>query len=101
MNNFFHHNTSSNAIDDADLYRIWDDDLKRVNKKRNRWTWVLGISAFIILAGETILLKTSFIGVAFYALMKVITLFIDESNINYLMHSIDVRKMNFKTAFDE
>lgn len=66
MSNFFHSNISSNAIDDADLYKIWDDDLRRVNKKRDRWTWVLGISALIILAGETMLLKTSFIGVAFF-----------------------------------
>ncbi len=101
MSNFFHSNISSNAIDDADLYKIWDDDLRRVSKKRERWTWVLGISALIILAGETMLLKTSFIGVAFFSLMKVITLFIDESNINYLMHSIDVKNLNFKTAFDE
>jgi|APGre2960657373_1045057.scaffolds.fasta_scaffold177725_1 hypothetical protein len=95
MSNFFHTNISFNVRDKKELYEIWDKDLIKTNKKRNRWMWILGISTLFILFGDTVLLKVSFVGVSLFASVMVLTYFIDESNINYLMHKIDIDDVNF------
>jgi hypothetical protein len=95
MSIFFHTNISFNVRDKKDLYEIWDKDLKKTNQKRERWMWILGISTLFILFGDTVNLKVSFIGVSIFASVMVLSYFIDESNINYLMHEIDIDDLNF------
>lgn len=94
MNNFFHTNISFYATNKAELYAIWDDDLKKANKKRVRWELVLCIATLLVCFGDTLLLKGSFLGVAIFALAQLLKYFIDESNINYLMHKIDIDDLN-------
>lgn len=96
MNNFFHNNISMNAVDKKDLYKIWDDDLKKINKKRSRWEWAVGISILVVIFGDTVLLKCSFIGVALITSSQVIKYFIEESHVNYLMHKIDIEDLDLK-----
>ena len=96
MKDLFHTNISFNATSKMELYKIWDSDLKSANKKRDRWEWVVGISVLFIIFGDTILLKTSFIGVAIYAGLQVIEHFIEEAQINYLMHKIDIDELGLR-----
>jgi hypothetical protein len=96
MNNLFHTNISFNATNKAELYKIWDDDLKYKNKKRNRWEWGLVISILFVIFGDTVLLKISFIGIALFSGIQILKHFIEEANINYLMHKIDIDELNLK-----
>lgn len=96
MNDLFHNNISFNTTDKAELYKIWDDDLKNRNKKRNRWEWGLGIATLFVVFGDTVMLKTSFIGITLFSGVQVIKYFIEEAHINYLMHKIDIEELNFK-----
>lgn len=96
MNNLFHNNISFNTTDKAELYKIWDNDLQKSNKKRNRWEWGLGIATLFVVFGDTAILKTSFIGITIFSSVQVIKYFIEEAHINYLMHKIDIDELNFK-----
>ena len=96
MSNTFHTNISSNSTSKMELYKIWDEDLKNKIKKRNRWEWGLGISALCVVFGETVLFKTSFIGIALFSAAQLLKYFIEEAHVNYLMHKIDIDEFNFK-----
>jgi hypothetical protein len=96
MSDIFHINISSNATNKMELYKIWDNDLKNRNKKRSRWEWAVAISILFVVFGDTVLLKTSFIGVAIFASLQVIKYFTEEAHINYLMHKIDVEDLGHR-----
>ena len=93
MNDIFHINISSNATNKIELYKIWDNDLKNKVKKRGRWEWAFGISILFIVFGDTVLLKTSFIGIAVFSAVQILKYFIEEAHANYLMHKIDVEDL--------
>jgi hypothetical protein len=96
MRDTCHTNISFNSTSKMELYKIWDEDLKNKIKKRNRWEWGLGISALCVVFGETVLFKTSFIGVALFSAVQLLKFFIEEAHCNYLMHKIDIEELNFK-----
>ncbi len=96
MNNLFHNNISFNTTSKAELYKVWDDDLKSKNKKRNRWEWGLGISMLFIVFGDTVIIKTGFIGIALFSGVQILKYFIEEAHVNYLMHKIDIEELNLK-----
>ena len=96
MNNLFHNNISFNSTSKVELYKVWDDDLKSKNKKRKRWEWGLGISILFVVFGDTVILKTGFIGVALFSGVKILKYFIEEAHVNYLMHKIDIEELNLK-----
>jgi len=43
--------------------------------------------------GDTVLLKTSFIGIAVFSAVQILKYFIEEAHANYLMHKIDVEDL--------
>lgn len=90
MSDIFHINISSNATSKIELYKIWDNDLKNKIKKRVRWEWVFAISLLFVLFGDTVLLKTSFIGIAIFSAVQLLKYFIEEAHANYLLHKIDI-----------
>jgi len=96
MKNLFHNNISFNTTNKAELYKIWDDDLKSKKKKRNRWEWGFGISVLFVVFGDTVILKTTFIGIALLSGIQLLKYFIEEAHVNYLMHKIDIDELNFK-----
>ena len=96
MRDTCHTNVSFNSTSKMELYKIWDEDLKNKIKKRNRWEWGLGISVLCVVFGETVLFKTSFIGVALFSAVQLLKFFIEEAHCNYLMHKIDIEELNFK-----
>jgi hypothetical protein len=96
MSDIFHINVSSNATSKMELYKIWDNDLKNKIKKRVRWEWAFGISILFVMFVDTVLLKTSFIGVAVFSAVQLLKYFIEESHANYLMHKIDIEDMALK-----
>ena len=96
MNNRFHNNVSWNATNKIELYKVWDEDLKKKIKKRNRWEWAFAISVLIVIFGETVLVKASVLGVALYSAVQLMKNFIEEAHVNYLMHKIDVEDMKFE-----
>jgi hypothetical protein len=96
MNNLFHNNISFNTTSKAELYKVWDDDLKKLAKKRSRWEWGLGISILFVVFGDTVLLKISFIGLALFMVVPLLKYFIEEAHVNYLMHKIDIEELNLK-----
>jgi hypothetical protein len=96
MNNLFHNNISFNTTNKAELYKIWDEDLKNRNKKRNRWEWGMGISILFVVFGDTNILKISFMGIALFSSVQLLKYFIEEAHVNYLMHKIDIDELNLK-----
>ena len=96
MKDLFHNNISFNLRNKAELYKVWDDDLKKLAKKRSRLEWGLGISILFVVFGDTVLLKTSFIGVALFIVVPLLKYFIEEAHVNYLMHKMDIEDLNFK-----
>ena len=50
MSDIFHINISSNATSKMELYKIWDNDLKNIIKKRGRWEWAIGISILFVVS---------------------------------------------------
>lgn len=96
MSDIFHINVSSNATSKMELYKIWDNDLKNKIKKRVRWEWAFGISILCVVFVDTVLLKTSFIGVAVFSAVQLLKYFIEEAHANYLMHKIDIEDMALK-----
>jgi hypothetical protein len=96
MNKIFHTNISIYAGDKKELYKIWDDDLKKINTKRGRWELALIISTLVVILGDTVLLKTSFIGVSIIISLQIIKHFIEEAHVNYLMHKIDMDQLGLK-----
>ena len=96
MRDTCHTNISFNSTSKKELYKIWDEDLKNQIKKRNRWEWGLGISTLCVVFGETVLFKTSFIGIALFSAVKLLKIFIEEAHVNYLMHKIDIDELNLK-----
>ena len=90
MSDIFHVNISSNATSKMELYKIWDNDLKNKIKKRVRWEWAFGISLLFVVLGDTVLLKSSFVGIAIFSAVHLLKYFLEESHANYLMHKIDI-----------
>jgi hypothetical protein len=86
-----HVNLCSYATDEKHLYEIWDNDLRKCIKRRTvlelaALIWVLVCASGLIHPGIE-----WFIGVLVGLVYAAIRQFVDESNVNYLMHSGDWR----------
>jgi hypothetical protein len=90
-----HQNLSEHAGDRAELYRLWDNDLKKMMRRRQFYeaagfSCLLG-SAFAWYAGnfQTYLPFLAVSGV--FLMFTSLKMMIDESNINYIMHQWDLQ----------
>jgi hypothetical protein len=86
-----HINLSSHATDERDLYEIWDKDLKKCIRRREileilAVAWVVVCGAGIIHPGIE-----WFVGVLVALAYGAARQFVDESNVNYLLHHWDLR----------
>jgi hypothetical protein len=90
-----HKNLCDYAEDSSALYRLWDDDLKKMMHRRQFYesagllcflaasiAWKTGVETFWVLFGVI---------VGIYLMFSAVKLMIDEGNINYLMHQWDLR----------
>jgi hypothetical protein len=92
-----HKNLFEYANDERELYKIWDDDLKKYIRRRqiretlgsialiaSLFAWTMNNGEFRYYAYWGVLAGALF-------LYSAIKLMVDESNINYLMHEWDLR----------
>ncbi len=86
-----HTNLCAHGTDVNDLHKIWDNDLKKCINRRRVYEALALIWAFVAIP----VLHPSTAGyvapLAFLLYMAVIQ-FIDESNVNYLMHAWELRE---------
>jgi hypothetical protein len=91
-----HQNLSEHAEDRAALYRLWDNDLKKMMHRRQVYA---SACLFCFLASAIAwnygMVKTIWalygVIVGVYLMLCAVKLMIDESNINYLMHHWDLQ----------
>ena len=92
-----HENLCEHAYDARELYKIWNNDLKKTIKRRGRYETV-AIVAFVGAIGAASMsgytqYASAFVFVGGFALYGAVRNFVDESNTNYLMHEWDLRNM--------
>jgi hypothetical protein len=90
-----HQNLCEYAEDEWSLYKLWDDDLKKNMRRRQRCE----VMGFLLLFGAPAIWQMGIpklaIACASFGIMLVygaLKYMIDESNINYLMHQWDSNK---------
>ena len=98
-----HQNLCEHGASPAELYRLWDDDLKKMMRRRQFYE-TAGLLTFL---ASLIAWKSGFetywafgLLLGLYFTVAGIKLMIDESNINYLMHRWDLESAlaSFKGA---
>jgi hypothetical protein len=90
-----HQNLCDHAEDRAALYRLWDNDLRKMTRRRQFYelagslcllafpgVWKSGVESYWL----------AFVAViGIYSMFSTVKLMIDESNTNYLMHQWDLQ----------
>jgi hypothetical protein len=98
-----HENLCEHGASPAELYKLWDDDLKKMMRRRQFYE-TAGLLTFLasLIAGKSGVETYWALGLLFgvYFTVAAIKFMIDESNINYLMHRWDLESAlaSFKGA---
>jgi hypothetical protein len=90
-----HENLCNHAENHAALYRLWDDDLKKMMRRR-QFCETAGLLCFLVVHfawKQGVEIHWIWVGliVGAYLIISSVKLMIDESNINYLMHQWDLQ----------
>jgi hypothetical protein len=93
-----HQNLCEDAYDLGQLYKLWDDDLKDIRRKKEYYRWfglfLLGVSYAVWVwkgFGGYEIAYLFLVIAAIEALLASIKISVDESNVNYLMHHWDLQ----------
>ena len=87
-----HVNLSAHAADEAHLYQIWDADLKKCITRRRLYEGLAVAWVVLRLANVIHPSIEAFIAVLVGLVYMAILQFVDESNVNYLMHNGEWRQ---------
>jgi hypothetical protein len=90
-----HENLCDRAENHAALYRLWDDDLKKMMRRR-QFCETAGLLCFLVAPfawKQGVEIRWIWVGliVGAYLIISSVKLMIDESNTNYLMHHWDLQ----------
>jgi hypothetical protein len=90
-----HENLCDHAENHAALYRLWDDDLKKMMRRR-QFCETAGLLCFLVAPfawKQGVEIHWIWVGliVGAYLIISSVKLMIDESNTNYLMHHWDLQ----------